>query len=667
MKKTLFFLPMFLLASLTTAQQQWTLPGNGMVQIRAVVEAPSGDTYFGGLFTDSLFYTPQQALVSSGAQDAFLIKRRPTGQIAWAFSFGGDKNDAIGDLACDADGAVYLTGYAGGKLRFRHSSGDTILQLPPYQSSAYGIRLDSQGYFQAAQLLEAVQVATNGGTVVGHSIQPSGKGKGFYLACHHYGEVTAPYINLSGQAQTLSIPSASQGQESFVLEVDSNHQPHLHLELRGPNGQFIRDLALDEDRKLYVAGSFSDANTFEWQQYSSWAYPQDRDGFLACYEPNGQLQWLTLQEGIGFNSSTHIAVGPQHVYLAGIFDQELHTAQQHVYQSNGQEDIFLQAYDNNGHLNWTTSMGSIEMDVLAGLAISPKGPAALIQTQGILAGHAPLSSSQLLLQEWNEQGQPRKAQAFQSPSKVQGHGLLKMQGEWAVWGTFEQSLQGPAGQHSSPTQAGFWHQWPFCQPNSASITRYICTGDSLLLNGTWFSQAGHYQQLLRNVNGCDSNLYVHIQLLPLPQTTIQRVHQDLSLQPADSSWMIQWFWNGQAVGTGLQLAPTESGDYWALVTDSNGCVYQSSPWIFLSYEKAIEAEGLPRFFPNPNKGLLYWQHWEAAPEVLRLYDNTGRLIRQFKLAEEQQQLNLGPLPNGVYHLSWEEKGQLRSWSIKMQR
>lgn len=661
MKAVFFILPFLLLLSSATAQQQWTLPGSGMVQIRAVAEAPNGATYFAGLFTDTLFYGQQQTLVSAGAQDAFIVKRSSMGQIDWAFRFGSDNNDAIWDISCNSAGDVYLAGYASGKLRFRKAAGDTVLMLPAHQSSAYGICLNSQGHFQAAQLL---QTATPNGTVIGHAIEASDKG--FYLACHHYGEVVTTYTDANGQLQTLHIPGLSQAQESFILQVDSSQQAHLHLQLTGTQGQFIRDLELDDQENLYVTGNFSDANAFDWQNNSAWASPQDSDGFLACYMPNGQLNWLKLQTGAGFNSGTELALDEHSIYLTGIFDQEIQTPQT-TYPSIGQEDIFLQAYSSDGQLEWTSALGTAEPDIAVGLALHAKGPAVLFQTEGSIAGHNPWGMSQLLLQEWDEQGQLRDVHAFQSTQGVYGRGVLTSQNDWAVWGLFERSLQGPAGQQSHTAQAGFWHRWPACQTSSDSITRYVCAGDSLLLNGSWFAQSGHYQQQLTNSNGCDSILYIRIESQSLPQTSIQPTGEHLTVQPADSSWTVQWFWNGQSAGTGLQLRPAAVGDYWTLVTDSNGCVYQSSPWMFISPIEHQELNAVPRFFPNPNSGFLYWQPWEKQPEALRLYDNTGRLIRHFRIAAGQQQLYLGDLPNGIYQLSWQEGGRLQSFTLKMQR
>jgi hypothetical protein len=54
---------------------------------------------------------PTLPLSSNGAEDVFLIKLSPDGDLEWAFNFGGATGDSGQDLAIDQEGNIYLTGY----------------------------------------------------------------------------------------------------------------------------------------------------------------------------------------------------------------------------------------------------------------------------------------------------------------------------------------------------------------------------------------------------------------------------------------------------------------------------------------------------------------------------------------------------------------------------
>ncbi len=99
-----------------------------------------------------------------------------------------------------------------------------------------------------------------------------------------------------------------------------------------------------------------------------------------------------------------------------------------------------------------------------------------------------------------------------------------------------------------------------------SIT--LCPGGSYNFNGTVLSASGVYQDTLQTIFGCDSIFYLELEVPPsqfLGNDTV--VCTASSFKIVSPEEQTTWFDNS----SGKEKTVTQTGDYWARFTDTNGC------------------------------------------------------------------------------------------------
>ncbi|MGE5425398.1 MAG: C25 family cysteine peptidase [Syntrophothermus sp.] len=151
---------------------------------------------------------------------------------------------------------------------------------------------------------------------------------------------------------------------------------------------------------------------------------------------------------------------------------------------------------------------------------------------------------------------------------------------------------------------------------------------------------------------------VDITVLPVPATpVISLVNNDLISNATEGN---QWFLNGALVpgATAQTLAPTISGEYYVVVTGTNGCPSEPSNTIAFAVTGTENPGRLlkVKVFPNPSQGIftITCDLPAAAPVVLRLTDGTGRVIltRNVSGSAGKNSISISEagLSNGIYYL-----------------
>jgi hypothetical protein len=121
----------------------------GRVSLGALAFAPTGDLWVGGSAYGTNVVTNEGPLVleNHGGHDAILVKLAPTGQIAYAGSFGDAGNQRILDIAVDAAGDVWLAGSFTGAMQF---DGGLLYAgvNESFHQDMFVVKLDAAGKFQ---------------------------------------------------------------------------------------------------------------------------------------------------------------------------------------------------------------------------------------------------------------------------------------------------------------------------------------------------------------------------------------------------------------------------------------------------------------------------------------------------------------------------------------
>lgn len=135
------------------------LGGSTYDGVAAIAPDGLGNVYVGGFFVGTVDFDPgpgQFEITSTGEEDTFVLKLNGDGEFAWVAAAG--ENDLpedqwfvaglIHDLAVDASGNVYSTGYYVNTVDMDPGPGIANVFGRDYKSNAYLQKLDSNGAFQ---------------------------------------------------------------------------------------------------------------------------------------------------------------------------------------------------------------------------------------------------------------------------------------------------------------------------------------------------------------------------------------------------------------------------------------------------------------------------------------------------------------------------------------
>lgn len=187
--------------------------------------------------------------------------------------------------------------------------------------------------------------------------------------------------------------------------------------------------------------------------------------------------------------------------------------------------------------------------------------------------------------------------------------------------------------------------------SSDSIDYTICEGDNFTFNGKSLNQAGVYLDSLVNINGCDSIVYLNLSIHPKPNPVIQLVGED-SLSCSTPFTIYQWLKNGIPLQdvTNQNILATSNGTYSVIVTDSNGCSDTSNALnlLHVSVRETTKAQFV-NVYPNPFNYEISINSDLADVFQFKLSDITGRLITEnhFKF---QHRIDTKTLSSGIYYL-----------------
>lgn len=294
---------------------------------------------------------PGTLLMTSLGWDLFLAKYNASGTLLWAIGIGGNGEDRGSDLAVDANGDVYLTGFFEGNVDFDPGTGTTIL-------SSDKIRTFVAKYSASGALLWAFPLA-RGSSFWNSSlaVDPSGNlyvsGAFFESGDFDPGPGVAQLTSAIEAAFLAKYSASGAYQWAFHLPTSANIYP--------------RHVAVDAHGDVYLTGRFRGTVDFDPGISTADLSSTSQAAFVAKYESSGAYAWAYPLGTEGFNAGTKIL--PDHngrFYLTGVFQGTADFAAASgipvVLTSAGQQDAFLALYDQAGACLWAINMGGTSSD-----------------------------------------------------------------------------------------------------------------------------------------------------------------------------------------------------------------------------------------------------------------------------------------------------------------
>lgn len=152
----------------------------------------------------------------------------------------------------------------------------------------------------------------------------------------------------------------------------------------GPTNDVADAIALAPDGGSLVTGYFSSTAVFSasTQQEVAWGSAGDNDIFIAKYDPDGAIAWVTAAGGSGTDEGLGIAVlSDGSFYAAGVYSLYatfgVRDPIQRTLLSAGLLDIFLARFNADGSLRFATRAGGTKTDEANDVAALDNGRAFL--------------------------------------------------------------------------------------------------------------------------------------------------------------------------------------------------------------------------------------------------------------------------------------------------
>ena len=187
--------------------------------------------------------------------------------------------------------------------------------------------------------------------------------------------------------------------------------------------------------------------------------------------------------------------------------------------------------------------------------------------------------------------------------------------------------------------------------SSTADSALICPGDSVMIGGQFYYEAGIYIDTLQAANGCDSISYVEIAEIPIDLTLSQDLFTLTANQAnAQYQWIDCELGEPIAGAVGQSFTATSNGVYGVYITLGDCTVL--SDCVELTTVGAQEHQALPfSIYPNPGDGAYTLELPEAARVVIT--DVLGVPVFEGDMPFGKSLLDLTALPAGSYHLQVE--------------
>jgi hypothetical protein len=270
-------------------------------------------------------------------EDLYLAKYNPEGRLLWVKTVTCSYMLAANDLCTDDDGNIYLTGYfghhnLGGSADFGnatlHSYGGRDIFIAKYSpnGSLAWVRQAGSPNADGRDFGQSIAIGADGNCVV----------TGWF-------EGTARF-------DPLSLVSRG-GRDVFIASYDPAGKLLWARGFGGEGSDQGNALCLDTEGNVYCTGHFS-GNAFFGE--NNLASTGAEDAFVVKINPAGALLWVQPIGGdlpeANSDRANGIAVDVEgNLVVTGVFSGKM-TFGNHVFASQGREDVFLLFFDRNGKM-----------------------------------------------------------------------------------------------------------------------------------------------------------------------------------------------------------------------------------------------------------------------------------------------------------------------------
>ncbi|MEC4987029.1 MAG: hypothetical protein SAJ37_22280 [Oscillatoria sp. PMC 1068.18] len=349
-------LALFAIAQISIAQERgfrWARQGGGVGEnvARGVSADRWGNVVVTGSFKEKINFARQE-LNSSGYQDIFITKYDDNGEVIWVKHLGGRGRDFAFDIVQDEQGNSLVTGLFSEQVNFDEFS------LRSFGSGdMFTAKINSSG--------TVIWVKQAGGRSLdgGNEIATDQTGNALVIA-NTYGTVKVDDTFLRHQGS----------QDIFITKYNPNGTLLWAKQIAGENSEQGRGISSDRANNVLVTGQFTGTINLSGKQLTSRS--QQKDIFLAKYDPNGNILWAKSFGGWGEDYGRGVAADERgNIYFTGVFSNQVEFDNYTLNSRAGSRDLFLAKADPNGKILWVRQMGGFRADEGSEIEVDAAGNA----------------------------------------------------------------------------------------------------------------------------------------------------------------------------------------------------------------------------------------------------------------------------------------------------
>ncbi len=323
----------------------------------AICTDANGYVYFTGTFQGSLVTFGNNILsnTATSSLDIFIVKCDPNGNVIWAKSVGGTRNDWAYDICADANGNVYITGYfQSPTITF----GTTILNHD-----------DTTGF---TRNIFVAKYDANGNPLWAKKASGHAMSYGICVDTDNSVYITGGF----GYSTNISFGSTTLvnrgGYDVFIAKYDTDGNL---LWAKNEGGAEIEDgiaICTDATNNIYITGYFQDSAIFGNDTLTA---NSNTGIYTAKYDSYGNFIWAKSAIGLpsgSYNYSNGITASAGGVYITGSFESSIIMGD--TLGNTGTNSIFIAKYDSdNGNPLWGRSPGGTGYDYARGITSDLQG------------------------------------------------------------------------------------------------------------------------------------------------------------------------------------------------------------------------------------------------------------------------------------------------------
>ncbi len=273
----------------------------------------SGNLYFVGTFSGTVDFNPSPflsaTLTSNGAYDIFITKFNQYGSYQWVKRIGGTGWDNVKSIKAyhgsPNDEGLYITGDYEGTVDF-DPGGATDEHTASDGNDAYVLQLDFDGNWKSTFAFSGDGYET----IMDIRVMENK----FVFAGYYWSQFDLLPDNAGGLI-------TSEGNYDIVIAAFSPAGGIYWLKTIGSTGS-DKALCMDMDaaNNFYIAGQFKGDFDFEPGTGTTNVYAVDStDGFISCFDSDGNLQWVNTVGDTSFNKVSALTVRNDTIWSAVYF------------------------------------------------------------------------------------------------------------------------------------------------------------------------------------------------------------------------------------------------------------------------------------------------------------------------------------------------------------